>query len=132
MPQGSKILIADDDTMLLSMYKERLELSGYKVAAADNGEKALATVKQFPPDLILLDVMMPKLDGYQTLAALKSDPTTKNIPVVMLSALSRDMNREKAMEGGADDYLIKSEAMPADVVTKIEQVLIKYGRGASS
>lgn len=132
MPKGSKVLMADDDKMLLDMYKERLELAGYEVQSYSNGEEALPHVRDFVPDIIMLDVMMPKMNGYETLASLKSDPTTKDIPVVMLSALMRDFNREKAVEGGAEDYLIKSEAMPSDVITKIEQVLQKFGKGSSS
>lgn len=132
MPKGSKILMADDDAMLLNMYKERLGLAGYIIEATSNGEEMLARLKEFQPDIILLDIMMPKLDGYEVLASLKSDPATKDIPVVMLSALMRDFNREKAVEAGADDYLIKSEAMPSDVITKVEQVLVKYGKGAST
>lgn len=131
MPKGSHILMADDDKMLLDMYRERLELAGYKVTSTNNGEEALAKIRQEKPDLVMLDVMMPKADGYETLASIKSDPETKNIPVVMLSALMRDFNREKAIESGADDYLIKSEAMPSDVITKIEQVLQKYGKGTT-
>ena len=130
MPKGSKVLMADDDKMLLDMYKERLELAGYMVQSYGNGQEALTHVKEVMPDVIMLDVMMPKLNGYETLAQLKSDPVTKGIPVVMLSALMRDFNREKAVEGGAEDYLIKSEAMPSDVITKIEQVLQKYGKSA--
>jgi len=129
MPKGSKVLMADDDKMLIDMYKERLELAGYNVEICRNGEETLAKVREFQPDIILLDIMMPKLNGYEALASLKSDPQTKDIPVVMLSALMRDFNREKAVEAGADDYLIKSEAMPVDVITKIEQVLQKYGKG---
>jgi twitching motility two-component system response regulator PilH len=129
MPKGSRVLMADDDNMLLDMYKERLELAGYNVESHGNGEELLAHVQDFNPDIIMLDVMMPKMNGYETLASLKSDPTTKSIPVVMLSALMRDFNREKAVEGGAEDYLIKSEAMPSDVIMKIEQVLQKYGKG---
>ena len=129
MPKGSKVLMADDDAMLLDMYRERLSLAGYAVEATSNGEALLAKLKEFKPDIIMLDIMMPKLDGYATLASIKSDPSTKDIPVIMLTALMRDFNKEKAMEGGADDYLIKSEAMPSDVITKIEQVLVKYGKG---
>jgi len=132
MPKGSKVLMADDDAMLLDMYKERLGLAGYIVEAKPNGEELLAKVKEFQPDIILLDIMMPKLDGYGTLVSLKSDPSTKDIPVVMLTALMRDFNKEKAMDGGADDYLIKSEAMPSDVITKVEQVLVKYGKGGAT
>ena len=132
MPKGSKVLMADDDKMLIDMYKERLELAGYTVEIGRNGEEALAKIHDFQPDIVMLDVMMPKLNGYETLASIKSDPQTKDIPVIMLSALMRDFNREKAVESGADDYLIKSEAMPADVITKIEQVLQKYGKGSTT
>ena len=131
MPKGSRVLMADDDKMLLDMYKERLELAGYMVQSYPNGEDALAHIRDFKPDIILLDVMMPKMNGYEALASIKSDPTTKDVPVIMLSALMRDFNREKAVEGGAEDYLIKSEAMPSDVITKIEQVLQKYGKGST-
>lgn len=132
MPKGSKVLMADDDKMLIDMYKERLELAGYNVGVCRNGEEALAKIRDFQPDIVMLDIMMPKLNGYETLASIKSDPQTKDIPVIMLSALMRDFNREKAVEAGADDYLIKSEAMPVDVITKIEQVLQKYGKGSTT
>lgn len=131
MPKGSHVTMVDDDKILVDMYKERLELAGYKVTICKNGEEGLAKTREEKPDIILLDVMMPKVNGYEVLASLKSDPQTKDIPVVMLSALMRDFNREKAVEAGADDYLIKSEAMPADVITKIEQVLQKYGKGST-
>jgi len=129
MPKGSHVIMIDDDKILVDMYKERLELAGYKVTVSNNGEEGLAKIREEKPDIILLDIMMPKVNGYDALASLKSDPQTKDIPVVILSALMRDFNREKAVEAGADDYLIKSEAMPADVITKIEQVLQKYGKG---
>ena len=130
MPKGSRVLMADDDKMLIDMYKERLELAGYVVTLSRNGEEALGKIREEKPDIVLLDIMMPKVNGYEALASIKSDPATKDIPVIMLSALMRDFNREKAVEAGADDYLIKSEAMPADVITKIEQVLAKYSKTA--
>lgn len=125
MPKGSHILLADDDENLVEMYGERLKLSGYKVTIARNGEDALREVEKDKPDIILLDVMMPKLDGYGTLSALKSDPKTKDIPVVMLSALIQDLNMKKASELGADEYLVKSEIMPGQVVAQIEKFLTK-------
>ncbi len=131
MPKGSRVIMVDDDKMLVDMYKERLELAGYNIVVSRNGEEGLAKVRMEKPDIVLLDIMMPKINGYEALASLKSDPQTKDIPVIMLSALMRDFNREKAVEAGADDYLIKSEAMPSDVITKIEQVLQKYGKGAT-
>lgn len=125
MPKGSHILLADDDKNLVEMYGERFKLSGYKVTIACNGEDALREVEKDRPDIILLDVMMPKLDGYGALSALKSDPKTKDIPVIMLSALIQDLNMKKASELGADEYLIKSEIMPGQVVAQIEKFLTK-------
>jgi len=128
MPKGTKILMVDDDKMLIDMYKERLELAGYQVEISRDGEEGLAKVHQVKPDVVLLDIMMPKVNGYEALASLKSDPTTKDIPVIILSALMRDVNKAKAVESGADDYIIKSEAMPVDVIKKVEAVLKKYNK----
>jgi CheY-like chemotaxis protein len=126
MASGIKILMVDDDKMLIDMYKERLELAGFQVEISRDGEEGLAKVHQVKPDIVLLDIMMPKVNGYEALAAIKSDPATKNIPVIILSALMRDINKSKAVEAGADDYIIKSEAMPVDVIKKVEAVLKKY------
>lgn len=128
MPKGTKILMVDDDKMLIDMYKERLELAGYAVEISRDGEEGLAKVHQTKPDVVLLDIMMPKVNGYEALASIKSDPATKDIPVIILSALMRDVNKAKAVESGADDYIIKSEAMPVDVIKKVEAVLKKYNK----
>lgn len=128
MPKGTKILVVDDDKMLVELYKERLELAGYQVEVSRDGEEGLAKIHQAKPDLVLLDIMMPKVNGYEALASIKSDPSTKDIPVIILSALMRDINKTKAIESGADDYIIKSEAMPVDVIKKIEAVLKKYNK----
>jgi len=132
MPKGTKILMVDDDKMLIDLYKERLELAGYTVEISRDGEECLAKIHQVKPDLVLLDIMMPKVSGYETLASIKSDPATKDIPVIILSALMRDINKTKAIESGADDYIIKSEAMPVDVIQKIEAVLKKYHKDVPS
>lgn len=126
MANAIKILMVDDDKMLIDMYKERLELAGFQVEVSRDGEEGLAKVHQVKPDIVLLDIMMPKVNGYEALAAIKSDPATKNTPVIILSALMRDINKSKAVEAGADDYIIKSEAMPVDVIKKVEAVLKKY------
>ena len=101
MPKGTKILMVDDDKMLTDMYKERLELAGYQVEISRNGEEGLAKIHQTKPDVVLLDIMMPKVNGYDALASIKSDPATKDIPVIILSALMRDINKSKAIEAGA-------------------------------
>lgn len=132
MPKNTKVLMVDDDKMLLDMYKERLELAGYTVETSSNGEECLAKIHQIKPDIVLLDIMMPKVNGYDTLASVKSDPSTKDIPVIMLSALVRDINKSRAIEAGADDYIIKSEVMPVDVIKKIEDVLAKYHKDTTT
>lgn len=126
MANATKVLMVDDDKMLLDMYKERLELAGFDVETSSNGEECLAKIHHIKPDIALLDIMMPKINGYETLASIKSDPQTKDTPVIILSALVRDINKSRAIEAGADDYIIKSEVMPADVIKKIENVLAKY------
>lgn len=130
MAKKTKILMVDDDKMLLDMYKERLELAGYQVETSTNGEECLVKIHEVKPDIVLLDIMMPKVNGYDTLASIKSDPATKDTPVIILSALVRDINKSRAIEAGADDYIIKSEVMPADVIKKIENVLVKYHKDA--
>lgn len=132
MANAIKILMVDDDKMLIDMYKERLELAGFQVEVSRDGEEGLAKVHQVKPDIVLLDIMMPKVNGYEALAAIKSDPATKNTPVIILSALMRDINKSKAVEAGADDYIIKSEAMPVDVIRKVEAVLKKYHKDVPS
>lgn len=132
MANDIKILMVDDDKMLIDLYKERLELAGYKVEISRDGEEGLTKVHETKPDLVLMDIMMPKVNGYEALASIKSDPSTKDIPVIILSALMRDLNKSKAIEAGADDYIIKSEAMPVDVIKKIESVLVKYKKKTST
>lgn len=122
----AKILMVDDDKMLIDLYKERLGLAGFEVEIARNGEEGLAKVHEFEPDLVLMDIMMPKVNGYEALASIKSDPKTKDIPVIMLSALMRDSNKSKALEAGAEDFIIKSEVMPIDIIKKIVAILGRY------
>jgi CheY-like chemotaxis protein len=121
----TKVLVVDDDTTLLGMYKERLEASGYDVVIASNGEDALKTVGEFNPDCMLLDVMMPRMSGYDVLQHIKADEKTKDIPVIMLTALVQDASKQKSIAEGADSYLIKSEIMPGEVINKIEETISK-------
>ena len=125
MTKKRKVLIIDDDKILSNMYKERLEISGYEAMVSYNGESGLARIYQEKPDVILLDLMIPKLNGYNVLATIKSDPEIKDIPVIILSALTRDTDRNETAENGADGYLVKSESMPYQVIKKIETVLAK-------
>lgn len=120
-----KILLVDDDKVFSEMYKLRLEASGYQVVLVEDGEKALVLAMSEKPNLILLDVMMPKINGLDTLDILKSTPETKNIPVIILTALLKDVNEVRGLMSGAAGYLVKSEVTPAQVVEKIEEILQK-------
>ena len=119
----ARILIADDDITLRDMYKLRLEADNFEVLIAADGEEALGILRKEKPDLILLDIMMPKINGLDVLAEIKKDPTLKEIPVIMLTALIQDVTKVKSLMSGADDYLMKSEVMPGEVITKVNQVL---------
>ncbi len=103
----SHILVVDDTALNRQFLKDELEDEGYVISTAEDGEQALAVVAENPPDLILLDVMMPKLDGYEVCQRLKSDEQTILIPVVMVTALTASHERIKGIEAGADDFLSK-------------------------
>ncbi|MFA5149006.1 MAG: response regulator [Candidatus Omnitrophota bacterium] len=105
---GKKILIIDDEMDLAKIAKERLEAAGYAVAWASNGYEGLKMAAKEGPDLILLDILMPKKDGFETLSALKSDILTWGIPVIMLSVKAESDTLLKAQELGAADYFIKT------------------------
>lgn len=118
-----KILLVEDDPFLLSMYATKFELEGFKIATADNGEKGLQMASDEEPDIILLDILMPKMNGFEVLEGLKSKEETKNIPVILLTNLNQKDEVERGMALGADDYLIKAHFMPSEVVGKIQKVI---------
>ena len=103
----ARILIVDDDRHNRLLLEVMLAPDGYSIVSAPTGEEALAMVAQQPPDLILLDVMMPGMDGYQVVARIKSNPATKHIPVIMLSALDDRNSRTHGLSAGAEDFLTK-------------------------
>lgn len=114
-----KILLVEDDTVLASVYRSRLELEGFDVCEANNGEDALSLAVSEHPDLILLDVMMPKISGFDVLDILRNTPETTNIRVIMLTALSQPKDKERAEQLGVDDYLVKSQVVIGDVVERV-------------
>ena len=115
-----RLLLVEDDMGLASVYQTRLEVEGFEVKHVPNGEDALSTAIEFKPDLILLDVMMPKISGFDVLDILRNTPETRNIRVVMLTALSQPKDQERAKQLGAYDYLVKSQVVIADVVQRIK------------
>lgn len=117
-----KILLVDDEPDALEIYAMRLEISGYEVITTDDGEKALEAAKRLRPDLIVLDLMLPKIEGYDVCRILKFDDDFKNIPIVILSALSQSADRQKAVQAGANSYFVK----PVDfklLIQSIEELL---------
>ncbi len=123
MSSQKKILLVEDDDGLANVYRTRLETEGFKVNRVPNGEDALASAIEFRPDLILLDVMMPKVSGFDVLDILRNTPETANVKVVMLTALSQDTDKQKAEKLGADDYMVKSQVVIADVVERVKHHL---------
>lgn len=118
-----KLLLVEDDDALANVYLTRLQAEGFDVKRVPNGEDALSTALQYRPDLILLDVMMPKVSGFDVLDILRNTPEIANVKVIMLTALSQDTDKARADELGADDYLVKSQVVIADVVDRIKHHL---------
>lgn len=125
MPETSKvhILLVEDDVFLSGIYQKKFEMEGFKISTADNGEKGLADAKKKKPDIILLDILLPKMDGFSVLKALKEDAAVKDIPVILLTNLGQKDDVEKGLEAGAVDYLIKAHFKPSEIVEKVRKVL---------
>lgn len=119
----TKIMVVEDDISLREIYSIRLSAEGYVTVVAGDGEEALAMAVKEKPDLILSDVMMPKISGFDMLDILRSTPETKNIKVVMMTALSSEDQRTRGESLGADRYLVKSQVGIEDVVNVIHEVL---------
>lgn len=117
------VLLVEDDVFLAGIYQKKFEMEGYKISTADNGEKGLADAKKKKPDIILLDILLPKMDGFTVLQNLKADATTKDIPVILLTNLGQKDDVEKGLQAGAVDYLIKAHFKPSEIVDKVKKVL---------
>ena len=118
-----KILLVEDDIALASVYRSRLELEDFETMEVHNGEEALAAAKDYQPDLILLDAMMPKISGFDVLDILRNTSQTSNVRIIMLTALSQAKDKERAEKLGVDDYLVKSQVVIGDVVSRIKHHL---------
>ncbi len=119
----ARILLVEDDDALAGIYMTRLEAEGFETKRVNNGEDALATALEFRPDLVLLDVMMPKVSGFEVLDIIRNTPETANLKVIMLTALGQEGDKQRASELGADDYLVKSQVVITDVVARIKKHL---------
>ena len=124
MPEKKiKIILIEDDTFLVEMYTTKFDLEGFEVIAAEDGKKGLDMAKKENPDIILLDILMPKMDGFEVLDALKKDKEMAKIPVVLLTNLGQKDDVKKGFKNGAVGYLIKAHFMPSEVVDKIKKIL---------
>jgi len=118
-----KILVVDDEVNITQILEFSIGAEGYEVVTASNGEEAIDKARREQPDLIILDVMMPKIDGYEACRILKSNPLTKSIPVVLLTAKGRDIDKRLGYEVGATDYIIKPFS-PNKLIDRIHQLLV--------
>ena len=119
----AKIMLVEDDKSLREIYSIRLVAEGYEVVSAGDGEEALALAVQQRPDLVISDVMMPKISGFDMLDILRSTPETRDIKVIMMTALSSDDQRQRGEALGADKYLVKSQVGIEDVINAVHEVL---------
>ncbi|HDQ88818.1 MAG TPA: response regulator [candidate division WWE3 bacterium] len=120
---AKKIIIAEDDKFLANAYRLKLEKEGFEIEIVANGKELIAKIPEFKPNIILLDLLMPLMDGFEALEILKSDKNTKNIPVLIMSNLGQQSDIDKGKELGAKDYIIKSNISLKKVIEKIEGLL---------
>ncbi len=118
-----KILVVDDEVNITQILEFSIGAEGYEVITASNGEEAIDMARREQPDLIILDIMMPKIDGYEACRILKANPLTKGIPVVLLTAKGRDIDKRLGYEVGATDYIVKPFS-PNKLVDRIHQLLV--------
>jgi len=123
--QKIKVLIIEDEKILVNMYIAKFEKEGFEVYQAPNGKAGLDQLKTIKPNIILLDIIMPEMDGFMVLKDLKSNTETQNIPVVMLTNLGQEKDIEKGKQLGAKDYLVKVNLTPNQVVEKVQEILKK-------
>lgn len=119
------ILLVEDDQMLATMYQTKFSMEGLSIQVANDGQAGLDRARELKPSVILLDIILPKLDGFAVLKELKNDAKTKDIPVIMLTNLGQDEDIRKGKELGADDYFVKSNHTPGEIVEKVRTLMKK-------
>jgi len=117
------ILLIEDDPFLIDIYTTKLKESGFKVEVATNGEEGIIKAQETKPNLIVLDIVLPQIDGWEILKEIKANPNLKKIPVVILSNLGQKSEVEKGIKLGAVKYLIKAHFTPSEVIEEIKKVL---------
>lgn len=119
----NKVLIIEDDPPYRKIYKRKFEVSGFEAEVAEDGEAGLQKMRDFMPDIVFVDLMMPKMDGFHFLDAAKADPTIQHIPVIVLTNLSTSNDAQKVLQKGALAIMVKSDTEPNAIVEKARQVL---------
>lgn len=122
-PQKQKIMIVDDEAEFSTLFKLRLEAEGYEVSYCENGEIALQQAVTFLPDLVMLDIMMPKISGLDVIERLRAMPQLKSTYVIMYSALSKPGEADKALAMGANEFIVKSNMPFAEVIERVNRAL---------
>lgn len=125
MLSKNTILLIEDDKALLELYSMSLKRAGFEVLSALDGQDGLEMAQEEKPDLILLDILLPKVDGYSILEKLRSNPETENFSVIIFSNLSQKEEIEKGYRLGADDYVVKTSMTPKEMVKKVKEFLKK-------
>jgi DNA-binding response OmpR family regulator len=123
MTDVKTVLIVEDDAFLSNIYKTKLTKEGFSILMADNGEDGLAMIKKEKPALVLLDIMLPKMDGFEVLAEVQKDAALKKIPIVIMSNLGQDSDVEKGKGLGAVDYIVKSDTTLEHVIETVNKYL---------
>lgn len=118
-----KILIVEDDPFLSEMYATKLAQEKFEIEFAKDGKEALTKTKEAKPDLILLDIVLPKMDGFEVLQKIKKDPELKKIKIIALTNLGQKEEIERGYALGVDDYIVKAHFTPTEVIAKVKQVL---------
>ncbi len=118
-----RVLVVEDDAFLAGMYLTKFGLEGFTVELASDGKEGVKKAKEWRPDIMLLDLILPVMDGFTVLETVRNDPDTRAIPVILLTNLGQKSDVEKGMKLGASDYLIKAHFMPSEVIEKVKRFL---------
>lgn len=125
---AQKILLAEDDIQLIDMYKRKFKLEGFEVYVAENGQEAIDQFETFTPDIVLLDIMMPKVNGLEVLKHIRKDSKNKDALVIILTNLGNESTSEEIYKLGATDYIVKADMTPLEVTNKVKEILKIYKR----
>jgi len=118
---AKKILIIEDEEIMIGLLQKKLTVAGYEISVAKNGEEGLEKMKEVKPDLILLDIIMPKMGGFEVMEEMQKDKELKKFPVIVISNSGQPVEIDKAQELGAKDWLIKTEFDPQEVINKVKK-----------